>query len=152
MDAHRFGAGKRLVLGGIEFASEVGLEGHSDADVVLHSLMDAMLGACGAGDIGELFPDDDPAYEGVSSLALLKDVCRRVRTKGYVPENIDIVVVCETPKIAPHRDEIRTSIAAACGLDPSTVSVKGTTTEGMGFAGRGEGIAAISVVLLMESS
>lgn len=152
MDAHRFAPGRRLVLGGVEIPGSPGLEGHSDADVVVHSLMDAMLGACGAGDIGARFPDTDPAFRGASSLALLAEVLGIVRTEGQEVVNVDIVVVCEEPKIAPFVGEMRESVAAACGVEPGAVSIKGTTTEGMGFTGRGEGIAAIAVALLSGSS
>jgi len=151
MDAHRFEAGRRLVLGGVDISSDRGLAGHSDADVVLHSLMDALLGACGAGDIGQLFPDSDEKYRDASSLDLLAIVRGIVGARGYEPVNIDIVVVCENPRIAPYRDEMRLAVARACDLETTSVAVKGTTTEGMGFTGRGEGIAAISVVLLAES-
>jgi len=149
-DAHRFDPGRKLFLGGVEIPFEKGLSGHSDADVVLHSLMDALLGACGAGDIGGMFPDDDPAYRGASSLDLLDRVCGVVRDKGCRIANIDIVVICEEPRIAPHRDQMLERIASACGIAREAVSIKGTTTEGMGFTGRGEGIASIAAVLLGE--
>lgn len=151
MDAHRFAPGRRLVLGGVEIPHRLGLAGHSDADVVLHSLMDALLGACGGGDIGGRFPDTDPAYRGASSLALLAEVRGLVRSAGFDVVNVDIVVICEEPRIAPYRDGMLESVAGACGVEPGAVSIKGTTTEGMGFTGRGEGIAAIAVALLADS-
>ena len=150
MDAHRFAPGRRLVLGGVEIPGHAGLAGHSDADVVLHALMDALLGACGADDIGERFPDTDPAFSGASSLTLLEDVCGLVRSQGRRVVNVDMVVVCEEPKISGYRQAMRASVARACGMEPGRVSIKGTTTEGMGFTGRGEGIAAIAVALLSE--
>lgn len=151
-DAHRFKGGRRLVLGGVDIPGQMGLEGHSDADVVLHALMDAMLGACGAGDIGSWFPDTDPAFRDASSLNLLEDVSGAVRMKGFEVVNVDIVVVCEEPKIAPYADEMRHRVASACGIEPGSVSIKGKTTEGMGFAGRKEGIASMAVAMLAERS
>jgi 2-C-methyl-D-erythritol 2,4-cyclodiphosphate synthase len=139
------------MLGGVEIPFEKGLAGHSDADVALHSLMDALLGACGAGDIGEMFPDDDPAYRGASSLDLLKKVSGVVTGNGYRIVNVDIVIVCEEPRVAPYRDTIRERIASACGIDRESVSVKGTSSEGMGFTGKGEGIASMAAVLLEET-
>lgn len=151
-DAHRFEAGRKLVLGGVEIPFDRGLAGHSDADVVLHALMDALLGACGRGDIGQLFPETDRAYLGVSSLDLLDRVMRIVRGEGYAVVNVDLVVICGAPKISPYRDRMRESVAHGCGIDPGAVSVKGTTTEGMGFAGRGEGVAGMAAVLLEMDS
>lgn len=149
IDAHSFEAGDRLlVLGGVQIPFEKALEGHSDADVVIHSLMDALLGACGEGDIGELFPDTEPEFEDISSMELLGRVMGIVDDKGYSISNLDITLVCERPRIAAYREEIRRSIAGACRLDIGAVSVKGTTTEGMGFTGRSEGIASFAVVLL----
>lgn len=147
-DAHRFARGRKLVLAGVEVPHELGLAGHSDADVVLHALMDAVLGACGAGDIGELFPDTDPRYEGASSIEMLREVVAVARGKGFRVESADCVVICERPAVAPHRDTMRALVSEALGC--ASVSVKGTTTEGMGFTGRGEGIASIAVVLLVE--
>lgn len=148
VDAHRFAPGRPLILGGVEVQHEVGLAGHSDADVVLHALMDALLGACAAGDIGGMFPDDDPRYGGASSLDLLARVVAEVSGLGYRIVNADVVVICEEPRIAPSRERMRRSIARALGVDAGAVFVKGTTTEGMGFAGRGEGIMAIASVLV----
>jgi len=149
-DAHRFDPERKLVLGGVEIPFEKGLSGHSDADVVLHSLMDALLGACCAGDIGGMFPDNDPAYRDASSLDLLGEVVGVVTGNGYRIVNVDIVIICEEPKVAPYRERMRESIGAACEIDIDSVSIKGTTTEGMGFTGGGEGIAGIAVVLLAE--
>jgi 2-C-methyl-D-erythritol 2,4-cyclodiphosphate synthase len=150
IDAHRFGDGERLVLGGVEFDHPVGLEGHSDADVVLHALMDAMLGACGAGDIGEMFPDTDEAHRDASSLELLAKVSQRTRTLGFRLINADIAVMCEEPKIGPFKATMAENIARRLGVNPRLISVKGTTTEGMGFTGRGEGILSIASVLMDE--
>lgn len=148
LDAHRFADGRKLMLGGCEVPHGRGLVGHSDADVVLHALMDALLGACGLGDVGEMFPDTDPAFKDASSIALLEEVAAAVRERGFGVVNVDIVVVCEEPKIAPHRESMRSRISEAVGIDPGAVSVKGTTTEGMGLTGRGEGIVAIASVLV----
>ncbi len=148
IDAHRFAEGRRLVLGGVEFEGERGLAGHSDADVLLHAIMDALLGACGAGDVGELFPDSDPTFEGVSSLELLERVAGEVSSRGFRVVNVDAVVVCETPRISPYRRMMTDRISAALGLEPQAVSVKGTTTEGMGFTGAGEGILAAATTLV----
>ncbi|MFH1150123.1 MAG: 2-C-methyl-D-erythritol 2,4-cyclodiphosphate synthase [Actinomycetota bacterium] len=150
IDAHRFEPGRRLVLGGVEIPDATGLGGHSDADVVLHALMDALLGAGGLGDIGEMFPDDDPAYRDASSLELLGRVMEAVAGRGFRVENADLVVVCEEPRISSLRREMAGRIEGALGVDPGRVGVKGTTTEGMGFPGRGEGIMAFAVVLLSE--
>lgn len=148
VDAHRFAEGRVLVLGGLEFPGSRGLSGHSDADVVLHALMDALLGACGAGDIGEMFPDTDPDYKDASSMELLERVMGAVRERGFGVVNADVVVMCEEPRVGPHREAMRSNIAQALGIDPGAVSVKGTTTEGMGFTGRGEGIVAMAAVLI----
>jgi 2-C-methyl-D-erythritol 2,4-cyclodiphosphate synthase len=148
IDAHRFKAGRRLFLGGVEIESDVGLAGHSDADVLLHAIMDALLGACGAGDVGELFPDHDPAYEGASSMDLLERVRDEVSSRGYAVVNVDAVVVCEAPRISPYRRRMCERIARALQVGTEAVSVKGTTTEGMGFAGRGEGVIAMASVLI----
>jgi 2-C-methyl-D-erythritol 2,4-cyclodiphosphate synthase len=148
VDAHRFAHGRKLVLGGLQIPAARGLGGHSDADVVLHALMDALLGASGAGDIGELFPDTDEAYRDASSVRLLEQVVGAVGERGYAIVNADIVVVCEEPKIAPYREAMRSLIAKALGVQVDAVSVKGTTTEGMGFTGRGEGIVAVATVLV----
>jgi 2-C-methyl-D-erythritol 2,4-cyclodiphosphate synthase len=148
VDAHRFEAGRKMILGGVEIEAEMGLAGHSDADVLLHAIMDALLGACSAGDVGEMFPDQDPAYEGASSVDLLQRVHAEVRLRGYTVVNVDAVVICEEPKISPYRQRMQEQIARVLEVETEAVSVKGTTTEGMGFAGRGEGIIAMASVLI----
>jgi 2-C-methyl-D-erythritol 4-phosphate cytidylyltransferase/2-C-methyl-D-erythritol 2,4-cyclodiphosphate synthase len=151
-DAHPFSAGRPLVLGGVRFAGETGLGGHSDADVVCHAICDALLGAAGAGDIGGRFPDTDPQYAGISSLALLTRSAEVVRSAGWQVENVDVVVIAEAPKIAPKAAEMRRALAEAMGVTVEQVSVKGKTTEGMGFTGRREGIASEAIVLLRRRS
>jgi 2-C-methyl-D-erythritol 2,4-cyclodiphosphate synthase len=148
VDSHRFEPGRRLVLGGVEIPHEAGLAGHSDADVLAHAIIDALLGAAGLGDIGQLFPDTDAAWEGADSMALLADVLGRVRDAGWEVEHVDATVMMERPKLAPHREAIAASLAAALG---STVNVKATTGERMGFVGRGEGVAAMAVATLRGS-
>lgn len=147
-DAHRFAAGRKLVLGGITIPHEAGLLGHSDADVLTHAVIDAVLGAAGLSDIGKLFPDTNLKYKDISSLALLAEAMRLVQGQGLKVVNIDSVVVCEEPKIAGHAEAMRAKLAAALGVQPERVSIKGKTTEGMGFPGRREGIAAYAVALL----
>jgi 2-C-methyl-D-erythritol 2,4-cyclodiphosphate synthase len=147
-DAHRFADGGRLVLGGVEIPFDRGLQGHSDADVLAHAVTDAVLGAAGLGDIGTHFPASDETWRDASSLVFLERAVAMTRDAGYSVTSVDGVVVCEAPAIAPHRDEIRKWLAGALGCDASAVSVKGTTTDHMGFTGRGEGIAAMAVVLL----
>lgn len=147
-DAHRFASGRKLVLGGVEIEHDRGLAGHSDADVLVHAVMDAALGACGAGDIGGMFPDDDPAYGGASSIELLMRVREALSTRGFRVVNVDAVVVCEEPRISPYVESMRSRLADALGVEEDAVSAKGTTTEGMGFTGRGEGIAAVATVLV----
>jgi 2-C-methyl-D-erythritol 2,4-cyclodiphosphate synthase len=148
-DTHRLEAGRRLVLGGVEIAeSELGLAGHSDADVLTHAVIDALLGAAGLGDIGQHFPDTDERWRDADSLQLLRTVRELVRDAGYDPENIDATVACEAPKLAPFREEMSSRLAAAAGLDRGAVNVKFTTGEGMGFVGRGEGVAALAVATL----
>jgi 2-C-methyl-D-erythritol 2,4-cyclodiphosphate synthase len=134
----------------VEIDHPWGLAGHSDADVATHAVMDALLGAAGLGDIGALFPDDDPAYAGASSIALLRDVADRVRAAGWSVGNVDVTVVCEVPRLAPHRETMRANLAAALSTGEEAVGLKATTTEGLGFEGRGEGIAAMSVCLLVR--
>jgi 2-C-methyl-D-erythritol 2,4-cyclodiphosphate synthase len=142
-DVHRFGdAGRRLVLGGVEFEGVAGLAGHSDADVVTHAVMDALLGAAGKGDIGELFPDDDPAFEGADSIALLEQVAADL---GWRIENVDVTVIAERPTLGSHKRDMARRLAGALSVDPERVNVKATTSEGMGFVGRGEGIAAMAI-------
>jgi 2-C-methyl-D-erythritol 2,4-cyclodiphosphate synthase len=143
-DVHRFGSDRRrLVLGGVEIESETGLVGHSDADVVTHAVMDALLGAAGRGDIGEHFPDDDPSFEGADSIELLRRVERELA--GWHVTNVDVTVVAERPRLTPYKARMVESLAGAMRVEPSRVNVKATTNEGMGFIGRGEGIAALAV-------
>jgi 2-C-methyl-D-erythritol 2,4-cyclodiphosphate synthase len=147
-DAHRLVAGRKLILGGVDVAHERGLDGHSDADVVTHAIIDAVLGAAGLGDIGGMFPSDDPRWAGASSIDMLVSAMERVRAAGFSVTNVDATVVCESPKLAPQIDEMRRRLAEALGCDISAASVKATTADGLGFTGRGEGIAAFAVVLL----
>ncbi len=147
-DCHRFAAGRRLILGGVEVPHERGLEGHSDADVLTHAVIDALLGAAGLGDIGEHFPDTDEHYRGADSLGLLETVLTTVIAAGLEIENIDCTVIMEAPKLGPHRLEIRERLALTLNLPVTRVNVKATTGEGMGFVGRGEGVAALAVASL----
>jgi 2-C-methyl-D-erythritol 2,4-cyclodiphosphate synthase len=147
-DSHRFAEGRRLILGGVEVPHDRGLEGHSDADVLTHAVIDALLGAAGQGDIGEHFPDSDEQYTDADSIMLLETVMTRVRGAGFDVENVDCTVVMEAPKLAPHRQAIRERLARALGLPATRVNVKATTGEGMGFIGRGEGVAALAVASL----
>ncbi len=144
-DSHRLLVGRRLIIGGVEIASEVGLDGHSDADVLTHAVMDALLGAAGLGDIGEHFPDSAPEYAGADSVALLREVVARVRAAGWTPVNVDATVVIERPRLAPHRPAMRARLAAALDLQDDAVNVKATTGEAVGFVGRGEGAAALAI-------
>jgi len=144
-DCHRLSAGRRLVIGGVEIPSERGLDGHSDADVLAHAVIDALLGAAGLGDIGEHFPDSEERYRDADSLELLEQVVAMLQEHGLKPANVDCTVVIERPKLAPHRDDIRARLARALGLAPVRVNVKATTGEGIGFVGRGEGVAALAV-------
>jgi len=147
-DVHRLVAGRKLVLGGTTIPFEKGLLGHSDADVLTHAVCDALLGAAGLGDIGQHFPDTDPRFENISSLTLLADTNAMVRQKGFSIRNIDTIIFAEAPKIGPYRNTMREILAAAVEVDPDCVNIKATTTEGLGVIGRGEGIAAMSVVLI----
>ena len=147
-DSHRFAEGRRLVLGGVEFPGERGLDGHSDADALLHAVIDALLGAAALGDIGSHFPDDDPRWKGADSAKLLEAVVAEVADAGYRVVNVDATVVCERPKLRPKIDAIRARIAALLGVDVSAVSVKGKTNERMDDTGAGVGLAANAVVLL----
>ncbi len=149
-DVHALVPGRRLVLGGIEIPHDRGLLGHSDADVLLHAITDAVLGAAGAGDIGRLFPDTDPAYAGADSRMLLRQAMARARTSGWRVVNVDCTVICATPRIAPHAASMAANIGADLGVAAERISIKGKTTEGLGFTGRGEGIAAQAVVLLIR--
>jgi len=147
-DCHPFAAGRRLVLGGVEIPHERGLAGHSDADVLVHAIIDALLGAAAMGDIGEHFPDTDERYRDVSSIELLRDVVAQLSARGLTIGNVDATVVMERPKLAPARAQIRASLADALGLPVERVSVKATRGEGMGFVGREEGVAALAVATL----
>ena len=151
VDAHAFADDRKLVLGGVEIEHGRGLAGHSDADVVCHAACDAILGAAGLEDIGHLFPPGDPAYEGASSLGLLGEAWERVRAGGWELVNLDAVVILEAPRLAPHRDAMRAAVAAALGADPSRVTVRATTTDRLGFTGRGEGAACHAVALLRRA-
>jgi len=150
-DVHRLVEDRKLILGGVEVPYEKGLLGHSDADVLLHAIADALLGAAGLGDIGRHFPDTDPAFKGVSSRLLLRDVAEKVRARGLVVENVDCVIVAQRPKLAPYIPEMVSNIAADLGLPEESVNVKATTTEGLGFTGTGEGVAAHAVCALARS-
>ena len=149
-DVHRLTEGRKLVLLGVEIPYEKGLLGHSDADVAAHALMDAMLGALALGDIGALYPDKDPAYEGIDSMLLLADVRKHIEEAGYSVGNADVTIICQAPKLAPYRETMRERIAEVLGIPKDRISVKATTEEGLGFTGRGEGIAAQAAVLLKE--
>jgi 2-C-methyl-D-erythritol 2,4-cyclodiphosphate synthase len=150
-DLHALEPGRRLVLGGVKIAHDRGPIAHSDGDVLLHALADALLGAAALGDIGQHFPDNDPAYAGADSRALLRHVANLVRAAGYAVANVDLTVLAQRPKLAPHRDAMRANIAADLGLDMDAVSVKATTTEGLGPVGREEAIAAHAVCLLRRA-
>ena len=147
-DVHRLQEGCKLIMGGVEIPYEKGLLGHSDADVLVHAVMDALLGAAALGDIGKHFPDTDPAYKGISSILLLQKVGELLEEHCFLIENIDATVLAQRPKLRPYIDEMRRNIASACNLDLDCVSIKATTEEGLGFTGRGEGIAAHAVCLL----
>lgn len=147
-DAHAFAEGRRLVLGGVTVPHGRGLAGHSDADVVAHAIIDALLGAAGLGDIGGMFPSDDGRWQDADSLGLLRAAWEHVAVYGYKLSNVDATVICEAPKLAPYISSMRTALASALSLDPTNVSVKATTSDGMGFTGRGEGVAALATVLL----
>ncbi len=147
-DVHRLVEGRRLILGGVEIPYEKGLLGHSDADVLTHALMDALLGAAALGDIGHLFPDSDDAFLGADSIDLLRRVCAVIAQHGYAVGNIDCTVLAQRPKLAPHIPQMRSRLAEAMGIDISRVSVKATTEEGLGFTGEGLGIASHAVALL----
>lgn len=149
-DVHRLVPGRKLILGGVEVPFDRGLLGHSDADVLTHAVMDALLGAAGLGDIGKLFPDSDPAYAGISSLLLLDRVAQRLREAGWQVGNVDATVLAQQPKLAPHIPKMRQNLARHLGILQEQVNVKATTEEGLGFTGAGEGIAAHAVCLLEQ--
>ncbi|WP_276691961.1 2-C-methyl-D-erythritol 2,4-cyclodiphosphate synthase [Ruminococcus callidus] len=150
-DVHRLVENRKLILGGVEIPYEKGLLGHSDADVLLHAVSDALLGALALGDIGKHFPDTDPAYAGADSLKLLELVVEKVREQGYAVGNLDATVLCQKPKLAPYIGSMREKIAAACGVSTEQVSVKATTEERLGFTGEGLGISAHCVCLLVKA-
>jgi 2-C-methyl-D-erythritol 2,4-cyclodiphosphate synthase len=147
-DSHRLITGRRLILGGVEIPYELGLDGHSDADVLTHAVIDALLGAAGLGDIGEHFPDSDERLRDADSIELLQTALTRVTAQGLQVVNVDTTVIMERPKVGPHREAIRERLASALGVATGRVNVKATTGEGIGFVGRGEGVAALAVVTL----
>jgi 2-C-methyl-D-erythritol 2,4-cyclodiphosphate synthase len=147
-DVHRLVENRKLIIGGVEIPYEKGLLGHSDADVLLHAIMDALLGAAALGDIGKHFPDHDPAYAGADSLELTRQVGKLLEEQGYQVENIDATVIAQKPKMAPYREQMRQNIAAALGISLDQISIKATTEEGLGFTGTGEGISAQAVALI----
>ena len=150
-DVHKFEEGRKLILGGVDIPFEKGLLGHSDADVLVHAVMDAILGAAGMGDIGHLFPDTDPEFEGISSIELLKSVRKLMSANNYTVENIDAIIVAEQPKMAPYREQMITNIADALNIGEDRVNIKATTEEGLGFTGKGLGIASQAVALIDDS-
>ena len=147
-DVHPLVSGRKLIVGGVEIAHPKGLEGHSDADVLLHAICDALLGAAGLGDIGRHYPDTDPAYAGADSRALLRDVAQKLREKKLKVVNLDATILAQAPRMAPHMPRMIANIAADLGIAPAAVNIKATTTERLGFLGRGEGIAAQAIALL----
>ena len=151
-DVHRLTAGRPLILGGVEIPWEMGLDGHSDADVLIHAVMDALLGAAAMGDIGRHFPDSDPSYAGISSMVLLARVAGLLADAGWAVENVDVTVIAQRPKLAPHIGRMADNLASVLGIDPDCVNVKATTEEGLGFTGSGAGIAAHAVCLLRRGS
>jgi 2-C-methyl-D-erythritol 2,4-cyclodiphosphate synthase len=151
-DTHRLVAGRRLILGGVEIDSELGLDGHSDADVLTHAVIDALLGAAGLGDIGQHFPDTDVRWRDADSADLLSEVCSLLEDHGWTIGHLDATVICQAPKLSPYRDRMRTCLAATVGLRPLEVNLKFTTNEGIGFLGRGEGIAALAVATLERAN
>jgi 2-C-methyl-D-erythritol 2,4-cyclodiphosphate synthase len=151
-DVHKLVEGRKLILGGVEISHTLGLLGHSDADVLTHAIIDAMLGALALGDIGKHFPDTDPAYKGADSLLLLKKVMHLCKEQGYVLGNVDATIAAQQPKLAPYIEQIRASLAKNLEVSVSQVSVKATTTEKLGFEGRGEGISTSAVVLMKKAT
>lgn len=150
-DVHRLTEGRKLILGGVDIPYPLGLLGHSDADVLTHALMDALLGAAGLGDIGRHFPDSDPVYKGVDSLILLAHVMELLRSKGYRVGNADVTVLAQAPKLAPYLPQMTLNLARCMGVTPDRLNLKATTEEGLGFTGAGQGIAAHAVALLEEA-
>ncbi len=151
-DSHRWAAGRKLILGGVEIPNDLGLMGHSDADALIHAICDALLGAAAEGDIGLHFPDSDPAYTGISSLVLLEAVAERVRKKGLSIDYIDSTVIMERPKLGPYIAEMKSKLAEALNLLSERINIKAKTNEGMGFVGRQEGVAALAVAAVKENS
>lgn len=149
-DVHVFSENRKCILGGVEIPGERGLLGHSDADVLVHAIMDALLGACKAGDIGKLFPDTDPKYKDISSLKLLEEVGKLVKEKGYVIQNIDATLILQEPKVAPYRKQMEENIAGTLCVSSDCINVKATTEEHLGFTGRKEGVKSLAVCLLEE--
>ena len=149
-DVHRLVEGRKLILGGVEIPHSLGLLGHSDADVITHAVMDALIGAAGMWDIGHAFPDSDPAFKDISSLILLERVMAMLKEKGFSVGNVDATIVAQRPKLAPYIPQMRENLAHVMGIDATRVNVKATTEEGLGFTGSGEGIAAHAVALLVE--
>jgi 2-C-methyl-D-erythritol 2,4-cyclodiphosphate synthase len=149
-DVHRLVEGRKLILGGVDIPHNLGLDGHSDADAVVHALCDALLGACGAGDIGKHFPDTDDRWKGISSLLLLQKVADILKQRGYQVANTDCTIVAQKPKLAPHIEAMKANLASALNIETHRINIKATTTEHLGFAGREEGIAAYAVALLQE--
>lgn len=147
-DVHKLTEGRQLIIGGVEIPYEKGLLGHSDADVLLHAIMDALLGALALGDIGKHFPDTDPKYKGISSVLLLEHVAKLLEEKGFGITNIDATIIAQKPKMAPHIPQMRENIAKALGIETSSLNIKATTEEGLGFTGREEGIASQAICLL----
>ncbi len=151
-DVHRLAQGRKFILGGVQIPHETGLLGHSDADVLVHAIMDSILGACALGDIGKLFPDSDEKYRGADSLELLREVIRLVNENGFTVINIDSTVAAQSPKLSPYIMQMRQNIAAAAGIDVSRVSVKATTEEGLGFTGEKLGVSATAICLVDEAA
>jgi 2-C-methyl-D-erythritol 2,4-cyclodiphosphate synthase len=149
-DVHPFAAGRRLVIGGVHIPHHLGLQGHSDADVLLHAICDALLGAAGLGDIGRYYPDTDAQYAEVDSRMLVRDVAKKLAALRFRVVNVDATVIAQAPRLSPHFARMTGNIAADLGIAPAAVNLKATTTEGLGFAGRGEGIAAMAVALIEE--
>lgn len=149
-DVHKLVEDRDLILGGVKIPYEKGLLGHSDADVVVHAIMDALLGASGLGDIGKYFPDTDPAYKGISSIELLRRVGELLKENKYIIGNIDATIICQKPKIAPYREAMISNVAEALGINTSQVCIKATTEEGLGFTGEGLGISSQAITLLIE--
>lgn len=149
-DVHRLKEGRDLIIGGVKIDYIMGLDGHSDADVLLHAIIDSLLGAAGLGDIGGLFPDTDIKYKDISSLKLLDEVCELINYKGYRINNIDVTLILQFPKVKPYIDSMKKNISSVCKLDSSFINIKATTEEGLGFSGRCEGIAAHSVCTLIK--